>query len=232
MHDIAEERLYWIHMVQHSLLTVVVPPLMLLAIPTWLARLIVGDGRFKRFVYFWARPVPALIVFNFLIALVALGVDRQRRRSPTGGSTTGSTPCSCSPSLLVWMPVCGPIPELVGVAAAEDADRLPDVDHPDHPRRVPHHGGDVDLLRVRPWPPAVGVRRGLRPAGRRCRHEGDHRLLPLGDHRRDLLPVGARRPDEHAEVPRQARSPSRRPNAELVDTEPQPTRSGRRNGRH
>ena len=39
MHDIAEERLYWIHMVQHSVLTVVVPPLMLLAIPTWLARL-------------------------------------------------------------------------------------------------------------------------------------------------------------------------------------------------
>ena len=42
---------------------------MLIAIPTWLARLIVGEGRFKRFLYFWARPVPALIVFNFLTAL-------------------------------------------------------------------------------------------------------------------------------------------------------------------
>ena len=56
MHDIAEERLYWIHMVQHLVLTVVVPPLLLLAVPTWLARLIIGDGRFKRFLYFWARP--------------------------------------------------------------------------------------------------------------------------------------------------------------------------------
>ena len=112
MHDIAEERLYWIHMVQHSALTVIVPPLMLIAIPTWLARLIVGDGRFKRFLYFWARPVPALIVFNFLIALShwAWIVNES---IANGWLHYGVHTVLVFAALLVWMPVCGPVPELV-----------------------------------------------------------------------------------------------------------------------
>ena len=112
VHDIAEERLYWIHMVQHSVLTVVVPPLMLLAVPTWLARLLVGDGRFKRFVYFWARPAPALIVFNFLIALShwAWIVNES---IANGWIHYGLHTVLVFAALAVWMPVCGPIPELV-----------------------------------------------------------------------------------------------------------------------
>ena len=50
------------HMLQHSLLMIVFPPAMLLATPTWLARLLIGEGVFKRFVYFWSRPAPALLV--------------------------------------------------------------------------------------------------------------------------------------------------------------------------
>jgi putative membrane protein len=46
LHDIGEQHLYAAHMVQHLLMTFVVPPLFLLATPTWLARLIVGDGWF------------------------------------------------------------------------------------------------------------------------------------------------------------------------------------------
>ena len=46
LHDIAEERLYSVHMLQHLLLTMVVPPLFWLATPEWLARLVVrDDGR-------------------------------------------------------------------------------------------------------------------------------------------------------------------------------------------
>ena len=38
MHDIAEEYLYAAHMVQHMVLTLMVPPLFLMATPEWLAR--------------------------------------------------------------------------------------------------------------------------------------------------------------------------------------------------
>ena len=47
LHDIAEQRLYSAHMFQHMLLTVVIPPVFLLATPEWLARFILGDGRVK-----------------------------------------------------------------------------------------------------------------------------------------------------------------------------------------
>src|SRR5215204_6471099 len=40
MHDIAEEHLYLVHMIQHFLLTLVMPPLLLLATPAWLAHLL------------------------------------------------------------------------------------------------------------------------------------------------------------------------------------------------
>src|SRR5262245_8639163 len=42
VHDFGEEYLYAVHMVQHTLLTLVVPPLALLATPRWLADLILG----------------------------------------------------------------------------------------------------------------------------------------------------------------------------------------------
>ena len=45
VHDIGEQYLYFVHMAQHIVLTLVVPPVMLLATPEWLARLVVGQGR-------------------------------------------------------------------------------------------------------------------------------------------------------------------------------------------
>ena len=45
VHDIGEEYLYLVHMIQHTVLTLVMPPLLLLATPEWLARLVLGEGR-------------------------------------------------------------------------------------------------------------------------------------------------------------------------------------------
>lgn len=64
MHDIAEEYLYSVHMVQHMILTMVVPPLALLATPEWLFRLIIGEKRTYRTARFLARPVVAGVVYN------------------------------------------------------------------------------------------------------------------------------------------------------------------------
>ena len=73
VHDIGEQYLYFVHMIQHLLLTLVVPPVMLLATPEWLARLVVGEGRVDRCVHRMARPVPA-----------GARLQRPRRCSPTG----------------------------------------------------------------------------------------------------------------------------------------------------
>ena len=44
VHDIAEQYLYSVHMAQHNMLTYLAPPMFLLGTPTWLARLVVGNG--------------------------------------------------------------------------------------------------------------------------------------------------------------------------------------------
>ena len=64
VHDIAEEYLYSAHMIQHLLLTFVVPPLFLLATPEWLARLVVGRGTAERCSTRWPARSPAALLFN------------------------------------------------------------------------------------------------------------------------------------------------------------------------
>jgi putative membrane protein len=111
LHDIAEEYLFSAHMTQHMILTYLVPPVFLLATPEWLARLVLGQGLFKRVFYFLARPVPAALAFNGLLLLThAPGVVNLSVQNAlvhyllhTGLVTT---------AFLMWTPVCGPLPEL------------------------------------------------------------------------------------------------------------------------
>ncbi len=111
LHDIAEEYLFSAHMTQHMLLTYMVPPVMLLATPEWLARLVLGRGLVKRAFMFVARPVPAALAFNgFLLFTHVPGVVNLSVTNPlvhylvhTGLVVT---------AFLLWMPVVGPLPEL------------------------------------------------------------------------------------------------------------------------
>jgi putative membrane protein len=111
MHDIGEQYLYFVHMVQHLLLTLVVPPVLLMATPEWLARLIVGKGRTHRIVQRMARPVPAALAFNALVLLThwQLVVNTA---SENGLFHYGVHTAVVTAAVLFWIPVCGPFPEL------------------------------------------------------------------------------------------------------------------------
>ena len=111
VHDIGEERLYFVHMVQHTLLTLVVPPVMLLATPEWLARLIVGGGRVERVVRRLARPVPAGLAFNAL-ALLSHWQVVVNNASSNGLFHYATHTALVLTAVLFWIPVCGPFPEL------------------------------------------------------------------------------------------------------------------------
>jgi putative membrane protein len=111
LHDVAEEYLFSAHMIQHMLLTYFVPPVLLLATPEWLARLVLGRGRVKRVFYFLARPVPAAVLFNaFLLFTHVPGVVDLSVQNPVVHYLvhTGLV----ASAFLLWMPVCGPLPEL------------------------------------------------------------------------------------------------------------------------
>ena len=111
VHDIGEEHLYSVHMVQHTLLTLVVPPVMLLATPEWLARLVVGRGRVEAVVRRFARPVPAGLAFNGL-ALLSHWQVVVNGASSNGLFHYGMHSALVITALLFWIPVCGPFPEL------------------------------------------------------------------------------------------------------------------------
>src|SRR3954453_14221708 len=61
IHDNGEQYLYSVHMFQHILFQFVVAPMALLATPTWLARMLVGNGRGYRVVKWLTRIVPATL---------------------------------------------------------------------------------------------------------------------------------------------------------------------------
>lgn len=110
MHDIAEEYLYSVHMVQHFVLTYFVPPLALLATPTWLFRLIFGQGRAKKFMDWACRPVIAGVFLNLVVMVSHIPdvVNRSVSNAPLHYSIHVLVVVS---SLFMWMCVCGPEPE-------------------------------------------------------------------------------------------------------------------------
>ena len=112
MHDIAEEYLYSVHMLQHLLITFFIPILFLQATPEWLARLVLGGGDQERtWVGKLAKPLVAGIIFNMLAALthwngiVQLSAD-------SGPFHYAIHLLMFSSALLMWLPVLGPLPEL------------------------------------------------------------------------------------------------------------------------
>ncbi|MEM9203049.1 MAG: cytochrome c oxidase assembly protein [Actinomycetota bacterium] len=112
MHDIAEEHLYFVHMFQHLMITFIIPPLFLLAMPAWLARLIIlEDGTPQRILRTLARPLVAGIIFNALAllthwgAVVQLSVDNGPFHYVLHLVVFAS-------ALLMWFPVLGPLPEM------------------------------------------------------------------------------------------------------------------------
>ncbi|HEX4818837.1 MAG TPA: cytochrome c oxidase assembly protein [Acidimicrobiales bacterium] len=112
VHDIGERYLYFVHMFQHLLLTMVVAPLFLLATPTWLARLIVGEGWFAgKFIRNLCRPVVAAVLFN--AAFVFVHYPPTVNASATNGALHfGLHVLIMSTAMIMWMCVCGPLPEL------------------------------------------------------------------------------------------------------------------------
>lgn len=111
LHDIGENYLYSAHMAQHLLLSLVFPPMAWLATPTWLARMVVGSGRGYRTLRRLARPLVAALIFNAVVVL--------QHWPAVVNTSVESGPFHFSvhlvvvlTSMLMWLPVAGPLPEL------------------------------------------------------------------------------------------------------------------------
>jgi putative membrane protein len=110
VHDLAEEYLYSMHMVQHMVLTYMVPPLALLATPEWLFRILIGKGRVFRITRALTLPVVGVVVYN--LTLLLTHTPQLVNKSAEGGPLHYSLHVLVVfTSLMFWTPVCGPIRE-------------------------------------------------------------------------------------------------------------------------
>lgn len=111
VHDVAEDHLYSVHMLQHLLLSMLLPAAFVLATPRWVFELVVPKGsNARRFVQRASRPLVAGLVFNALTLflhwsrIVQLSADN-------GPAHFGFHLMVFVAGLLMWMPVLGPVPE-------------------------------------------------------------------------------------------------------------------------
>jgi putative membrane protein len=112
IHDIAEKYLYSVHMFQHLLIAFIVPPLLLLAMPEWLARLLVLDGGLtSRVLRVLTKPVVAGVIFN-LFQILTHWSAVVNTSSENGSFHYVIHLGVFFSALLMWFPVLGPLKEV------------------------------------------------------------------------------------------------------------------------
>ena len=111
IHDLGENYLFSIHMVQHTIYSIIAAPLLLMGTPAWLARWILTPRWLMKTVRFLARLIPATIVFNVVVvvthtpAVVNLALNHGLVHFLIHALIVLS-------ALIVWLPVLSPLPEV------------------------------------------------------------------------------------------------------------------------
>jgi putative membrane protein len=111
VHDLAERYLYSVHMIQHMLLTLVAPPLLLAGTPHWLARKVLRPRWLMWITRRITRPVPALLIFNGILVLShwPAVVDATLRSEPLHFLSHSVLFLS---AIVMWWPILSPLPEI------------------------------------------------------------------------------------------------------------------------
>ncbi len=110
VHEIAEGYLFSVHMVQHTLFSLIAPPLLLLGLPKPLLRKLVEPEWAHRAVRFLTRPLVALVLFNGVVVGThwPVIVDASLRSEPLHFLLHATLFTS---AMLMWWPVVDPLPE-------------------------------------------------------------------------------------------------------------------------
>jgi putative membrane protein len=111
VHDIAERYNFSVHMVQHLIFSMVVAPLLLLGMPAWLLRRVLAPRWLFATVRTLSRFIPALLVFNIVLVFThwPVIVDAALHSGFVHFAVHALLLVS---SLIVWMPIVSPLPEI------------------------------------------------------------------------------------------------------------------------
>ena len=111
IHDLAERYLFSVHMLQHMMISLVAPPLILLGLPQWLLRLVLSPRPVMAVARQLTRPLVALLIFNGVIVVT--------HWPPFVNQAVHSELFHfCAhlllfwSAILMWWPVVSPLPEM------------------------------------------------------------------------------------------------------------------------
>ncbi len=112
MHDLSDYYLFSVHMVQHLLLTLLFPPLLILGTPGWLVEPLLRPPVLRRAVRVATHPVAAAVIFTFTIAVWHLApyYDLMMRSHEVHIATHLMFMATAT---LLWWPVMSPVPEIL-----------------------------------------------------------------------------------------------------------------------
>ena len=111
IHELSDRYLFSVHMLQHVLLTLVVPPLLILGTPNWLVRPFIRPEAVLRLARLVTRPVPAFVMFNGIFsiwhipALYNLSITNH-------GVHIGEHLLFVATAVIMWWPIASNMPEL------------------------------------------------------------------------------------------------------------------------
>ena len=111
LHELGDNYLFSAHMVQHLLLTLIVPPMLLVGTPPWLIRPLLAPPKVMRVARILTMPVLAFVLFNLVFALwhvPALYELALRERN----IHIVEHLMFLVAAVIMWWPILSPLPEL------------------------------------------------------------------------------------------------------------------------
>ena len=112
MHDLSDYYLFSVHMVQHLLLTLLLPPLLILGLPGWLLEPLLRPPAVRRAARMLTHPVVAAVVFTVTIAVwhVSQYYELMMRNHEVHIVTHLMFMATAT---LLWWPVMSPVPDIL-----------------------------------------------------------------------------------------------------------------------
>jgi putative membrane protein len=115
LHELSDFYLFSAHMLQHMLLTLCVPPLLLMGTPGWLLRPLIRPPLVRRLALAITRPLPALLLFNVLFTLSHLPTFYQLTLEDHRVHVAEHL-LFLATAVITWWPLLSPLPELPRLA--------------------------------------------------------------------------------------------------------------------
>ena len=115
LHDLSDDYLFSAHMVQHLLLTLAMPPLLLAGIPGWMLRPLLRNPTIAGIARKLTRPVVCFTIFNIVIAAWHIPVLYNSAMANHNIHIVEHLMFMAA-AVLMWWPLLSPLPELPRLA--------------------------------------------------------------------------------------------------------------------